>query len=848
MPILKTLFMVLFAMLPWPLYAGVLKGKVTDEKGVRLPYATVYIEGTTIGVNANGNGDFELSVAPGLYKVLCQYVGYKQSTFNLSITGAETVEHTFVLKDQSLEMKEVVIHATDPSYEIIRNAIKKRKFHLGQVRSFQTSIYLKGVIRSRKMPKKFMGQKTTDETDIVDSVGKGVLYLTEEYADYYTDGDKQKTVIHSVHESGNPGGNGFSQFPSVITFYDNNVNVFGKEDRGFISPISDNALFYYRYKLLGQFDEEGRTIYKIQVTPKRAYEPCFTGTIYIADEDWAIHSLHMTLAKKSGMDIFDTLKVDQLFLPLAKDNWVIKSQVLYFTVNLLGFDVTASGVTVYNNQKVNEPIPDSIFADRIISAYDKTAKKKDSTYWKDNRPIPLEKDEQKDFVAKDSLHNKITSPEFTDSMRRRGNKFKPLGLLAGGYSFMSKKNKNFYSTNSILLGIGTDNVVNYNTIEGFNVAPRLNWRHMIDTGKYLYGDAVARYGFSNTHFNAIARLYYVTRDRAFLNRSWVYGVEGGKYVFQYDPDNPVLPWFNTYAALLYRDNDLKIYERWDETAYLGRNYGNGLTWYVKTAYQQRLPLENTTTYSFFKGDLEDFKSNAPPNLVQTATAWEKNDAALVWASVSYKPGFTYTQFPDYKVANGSSWPRFTLWYNKGIPGIINSVSNFDKWRFSVQDEVRLRLLGNLKYNFIIGGFLNSVYVSIPDLMSLYGNRGIGFASPYLQSFQFAQYYEFSNKDQFYGEGHIEYHLNGLLSNKIPLLRQLRWYLLFGGNAFYGSNNDYYSEAFVGIDNIGYKLARFLRIDFVQSWDSHMGHNSGIRFGLNLKGTSSVKSYPMHGEW
>jgi hypothetical protein len=370
---------------------------------------------------------------------------------------------------------------------------------------------------------------------------------------------------------------------------------------------------------------------------------------------------------------------------------------------------------------------------------------------------------------------------------------------------------------------------------------------MIDTGKYIYGNVAARYGFSNTHFNAIARLYYVSQDRAFPSRSWLLGIEGGKYVFQYNPENPVLQWYNTFASLIANENDLKIYERWDASAYLGRSYGTGLTWYVKTSYQQRLPLQNTTNYSFQKND-GVFKSNIPPNLLTTATAWEKNDAALIYASISYKPGYTYTQFPDYKLANGSRWPRFTILYEKGIPGIVNSVSDFDKWRFSVQDNVSLKLLGELKYNFAIGGFLNTAYVSVPDLMHLYGDRNIGLASPYLQSFQFAQYYEFSNKDAFYWEGHIEYHLNGLLSNKIPLLRQARWYLLVGGNAFYGNNNDYYTEAFVGIDNIGYKLVRPLRIDFVQSWDSHMGRNSGIRFGLNLRGTSNARNYPMHGEW
>ncbi len=827
--------------------AAILKGKVTDEHGINLPYATIYLEGTTIGVNANGNGDFELTIQPGLYKVVCQYIGYKQSTFNVTFSGNETVEHNFILKDQSLEMKEVVVRVTeDPAYEIIRNTIKKREQHLDQVKSFQTSIYFKAVGRSRKMPGKFMGKEVVDETDVVDSAGKGVLYLAEEHADYYAVGGKNKTVIHSVRESGNANGLGLSRFPPVITFYENNVRVLGNDSRGFISPVSDNAMAYYKYKLLGQFSEQGHTVYKIAVTQKRAYEPCFNGTIYIVDEDWAIHSLNMSLTRQSGLDMVDTLKIEQLFLPLEKDTWVIKSQVLYFALKIFTFDITGTGVAAYNNQKVNQPIPDSIFADKVVSIYDKQANKKDSTYWKDARPIPLEQDEQHNFVSKDSLNKIINDPHYQDSLRRKNNKIKPVGLLTGGWQFHSKKNKNIYTTNPILLG--ADNMVNYNTVEGFNAAPKLHIRHFIDTGKLLFADVAVRYGFTNTHLNAMVRLYHFRQDRAFLNRSWTYGVEGGKYVFQYNSANPVSEWLNSYAALFYRENDLKIYERYDATAYLGRNHGTGITWYLKASYQQRMPLQNSSMFSFIPGGKEGFKSNAPSYLIAAATAWEQHDAALLEASISYKPGIKYVQYPDYRVATNSKWPRFTLSYKKGIPGIFNSKTDFDKWRFSIRDEMSLRLLGSLNYHIAAGGFLNSNYVSIPDLMHLYGNRGIGLAAPYLESFQMAPFYDFSNKEPIYGEAHIEYHLKGLLSNKIPLLRQARWYLLIGGNAFYAKETNNYTEAFVGIDNIGYKLARLVRFDFVQSWDSRRQSNSGVRLSVDLQQLKTTKNYPLHGEW
>lgn len=832
--------------------AGILKGTVKDERGEKLPYATVFIEGTTIGASANGNGDFELHLNPGLYKVLCQYVGYKQNSFNVSFTGDETVEHTFVLQRQNLEIKEVVIHANaeDPAYEIIRNAIKRRQFHLGQVESFQSSIYFKGVMRSRKMPEKFMGQKVKDETDDVDSAGKGILYLSEEDADYYSAAGKSRTVIHSVREAGNPGGLAFSQFPSVITFYRNNVNIFGGQSRGFISPICDNALLYYRYKLLGQFDEQGHTVYKIRVTQRRNYEPCFNGTIYITDGDWAIHSLDMTLAKKSGMDIMDTLKVSQLFLPVKSDMWVIKSQVIYFTVNMFGFDVTASGVSVYNNQKVNQPIPDSMLDGKIVSIYDKNANKKDSGYWRNSRPVPLQTDESKDYVIKDSLNDKFNSPHYIDSVRRKRNRHLPVAFLHPSV-YNGKEYHNVYSINPVF-SFGIDDMVNYNIVEGFNVAPMIKWRHFIDTGRTLFTDLATRYGFSNTHFNAIGRVYYYSRNKAFLNDAWWYGVEGGKYVFQLDPDNPVLPWYNTFSDLLYRQNDLKIYERWEGAGFIRHNTGNGISWALKASFQHRIPLNNTSDFSFVKGNDAGYTNNTPPQLLSVATAWEEHNAALLWGSISYHPGNRYTEYPDYKVAsNNSAWPQFTLSYDKGIPGIFNSVTDFDKWRLAMKGELKLHLFGNLLYNLAAGGFLNTNYVSIPDLMHIYGNRGVGLANPYLQSFQFAQYYDFSNKEPLYGEAHIEYHLKGLLSNKIPLLRQAKWYLLLGGNAFYARQNFYYSEAFIGIDNIGFKAARGIRIDFVQSWSNdngYLGSNSGIRFGISLPGVSGVHTNVTHSEW
>ena len=58
---------------------GKISGKVTDrETGEPLPGTNVIIVGTSRGAAANVNGSFTiLSVAPGIYTLKAQFIGYR---------------------------------------------------------------------------------------------------------------------------------------------------------------------------------------------------------------------------------------------------------------------------------------------------------------------------------------------------------------------------------------------------------------------------------------------------------------------------------------------------------------------------------------------------------------------------------------------------------------------------------------------------------------------------------------------------------------------------------------------------------------------------------------------------
>lgn len=165
-------------------------------------------------------------------------------------------------------------------------------------------------------------------------------------------------------------------------------------------------------------------------------------------------------------------------------------------------------------------------------------------------------------------------------------------------------------------------------------------------------------------------------------------------------------------------------------------------------------------------------------------------------------------------------------YTAGIDNILGSDVQFGKWKFSVWDDLNLKLRGLLKYRFTLGGFLSDDKVPIQDFQHFNGNELI-FASKYLNSFQIAPYYGNSTTAGFYAVAHLEHHFNGLLTNKIPLFRRLNWHLVGGGNAFFVNRDNNYVEVFAGLENI----FKIVRIDVVGSYLNGKQGQVGIRIGL-----------------
>jgi len=80
--------------------------------GNHIPYATVSVKGTTLGVNTDETGHFQIiNIPPGKHTLKAQSIGFKPQEKEITISAGETVEIKFELESDIMGLEEVVITA-----------------------------------------------------------------------------------------------------------------------------------------------------------------------------------------------------------------------------------------------------------------------------------------------------------------------------------------------------------------------------------------------------------------------------------------------------------------------------------------------------------------------------------------------------------------------------------------------------------------------------------------------------------------------------------------------------------------------------------------------------------------
>jgi hypothetical protein len=787
-------------------------GKITDENNQPVPFASVYVKGTTHGTTSNIQGFYSIDLAPGSYEIVFKLIGYRPDVEKVD-PAATNLEINVKLVPESVQLREATINgdAEDPAYAVIRQAQKKRKYYLDQVDAYSCDVYIKGVQRITKKPKKIMGVELDAEGDI-DTV-TGIVYLSESVSKFnFKQPGKIREEMVSSKVSGDNKAFSYNQASDMLfNFYENLLQVEGLSERGFISPISHNAMLSYKYRMIGTFFEDGQMINKIEVIPKRKNDPVFRGVIDIMDGSWRIHSLQLILTKDAQIDFVDTLRINQVFLPVEKDIWLPFSNKFMFDFGVLGIKGSGMFVGVNANYVIDPDFPKHFFTNEIMKVSD-DANKKDSAYWKQSRPIPLTLEEENDYRKRDSLFRIRNSKSYMDSLDRKENKFRFKDLFLG-YSYGNRFKKQYFTIAGPLEGI------QFNTVQGFNLGTRLNFSKYFDENRNYSFGVSGGYGFSNkdAYWKAYGNYYYKPQKFASLSFAC------GKQYEQFNSYDPILPIINSLYSLLNEQNFMKLYLKYYAKVTHSSELFNGFYLSPALEYADRLALVNTTDYSLVKSKNE-YTSNDPRDTAVHNYSFGNNQALTLGINIRYVIKQKYYTMPRVKYVTGSKFPVLLLSYKKGLHALGSDV-DYDLITLGLEHKLNFKLFGNATYSFTVGRFVNNKKMYFMDWYHFNGNQTL-FSNFALQDFQVLGYYSNSTNKQFM-EAHYEHNFGGFFLNKLPLIKKLKLQEVGKLSLLTNDGKNQYVEVSVGLKRLGF------RADFVTGFSNQKKVSSGIRIGVKF---------------
>jgi hypothetical protein len=794
-----------------------ISGKVFDSESKEpLPFVPVLIKGTTVGGTTDFDGNYSITTSKLGDSIVATYVSYKKLTRAIKRGENQVVNMPMVL--EGVNLLEVVVKAGEnPAHRIIRNVIANKEFNnKRKLDAYQYETYNKVEFDLNRIPKEMREKKLFKPIkfvfDNVDSTNSGEkpslpIFITEALSEVYyrSNPTLKKEVIKANKITGIENTSVTSVMGDMyqnINVYDNHILVFNKD---FVSPISDNGFFYYKYYLEDSLFIGSTRCYQIRFKSKRPQELCFSGNMWISDTTWAVKRLEMSIPKDANINFINAANIVQEFTQVDS-TWMLSKDrlVIDFAMNKNQVGIYGRKTTSYKDFKINQPKETKFyeFGDKIV--VEDSALLYSNDFWDKNRHDSLSIREKKIYHMIDTIKTLPVYRTWVDV----------LTIFVSGYKVVNNFEIGPYF-----------NLVSYNRVEGLRT--RFGGRTSSKFSRWYELQGYVAYGFKDEKFK------YSLGFKSFISKKPHRQLIGMTYKSDYEILGQSQNGFsqdNIFASL-FRTSPLTNLTRVDQTyAWYEREWVDGLTSKVTLIGRTITPLI-ANAYTYYKND----GSIATKENI-------RNTEVRLNMRFAYKEKFISGDFS--RISLGTKWPVMQVTYAKSLQNAFRGEYDYQKVVLNVSDRIRLiSLLGYTDYTAEVG----KIFGAVPyPLMELHGGNET-YVYDYM-SFNMMKYYEFAS-DQYASVG-LFHHFEGLLFNKVPLLKKLKWREVVTCKALWGSvneknrktlifpttlnalGNEPYVEITAGIENI----FKVFRIDAL--WRSTYLRpkaidNFGVKFGFQL---------------
>ncbi|GAB4033204.1 DUF5686 and carboxypeptidase-like regulatory domain-containing protein [Spirosoma gilvum] len=735
-----------------------LSGHITDQStGQGIPFASVAVKGKAIGAQADAEGTFHLSLRQPADSLMVSALGYQTRTVVVS-AGAIQIG----LSPSAAQLAEVVVHAGEnPAFRILRAIHAYRKQNdFSQLSGYEYEAYSQLAIRMNQLDERFRNRKpirailqALEQKQGGKQLRELPVFLSETVSHIYARQHPQhlketiqKTNISSV---GITDDSYVSQFTgagfNTLNFYKNQVSLFKKE---FLSPLATGGRTAYTYFLADTTQMGDHTCYGIDFDPKNERDLVFRGRMWIDTASYALVQIEAHIGSVANINFINQIDIDQLYATVSDSGKIWLPETTHLTVQVgelvpHTFGATVDYLTTVRRPMVGQPKSVDFFTVDVELANDRSQFPAD--YW------PAQREPSTASASFDQTRAMLDTVRNLPIVKT----YMKVGqfLLNGGYL-------------PLFRGVDLGSVYSvwaYNPVEGNRLRVGLQTNNLFSRQWQLA--AYGAYGTRDKVWKTGLEVNFIPSRQplTLISLKHSYELERLGYRQEDIADNSFFRITSRFGA--YRQ---AYYQR--ETALTAqRDLGSDFT---QTVGVRLRTMNMLFPFAIAQPGESSFPTTANP-VIQSRE---------FFVETRYAPG----RLPARRVTGRrirrrptETAPIVTLRYTLGtsaVPG--HRIGTYHKWQLQWDHALRWGLWGKTQYS-VRAGYSPSL-LPYPLLEMHLGNQ-----TPFYNrnAFNLMNYAEFTS-DQYVSLA-VEHKFDGLLTNRLPLVRRWGWRSFVTGKVLWG---------------------------------------------------------------
>ena len=820
-------------------------GRVIDEDGFAVSYASVQYRGHKIAVSSDSQGKFSIEKHPG-WVLTVSALSYKSQTISVN----EKMDFIEVkLKDDSHKLNEVVVKTKrgkysrkdNPAVELMRRVIAaKKKTDLSNHDYYQYDKYQKitlalNDLKKEQLEGKFFSKRQYLLDQVETSPYNGKLTLpvsideTVSQHIYRKDPKTEKDIIKGqqsngigqVIQTGEILNTALKDAFTDVDIYDDYVRLL---QYPFPSPIGRTGISFYHYYIEDTVYVERDLCYHLQFIPANSQDFGFRGELYVlADSSLHVKKCNLYMPHNTDVNYVKNMKIEQEYTRLDNGEWVLSKDdmIAELHVNSVLQDLLVVRNTRLTDYAFDE-LPKILFKGKAKVRHDMDAMNRDEAYWNKYRQVDLTKSES----SMDSfIHRMENSKGFKYIIFFVKALMENYVEIGGGTD--GKKSK---------FDLGPVNTyISKNFVDGIRL--RLAGRTMAALNPHFFWDGYAAYGTkSNDWYTGNIFTYSLNKKK---NSPFEFPMRNLTFEVARDVTSP-----SDENLLHNKDNFFMTFRAATQDE-------------MFLYHRQKLVFTYETDWGFRFNTSLRFQSNRTVGNLHyyhlDGTEVKKIRMTDLNVGINYNPGVTYVNTKQQRLPINLDSPEIGLSHTMGFRGFMGGQYHSNITKLSIYKRQWLGSWGYLDFHAIGQAQWNKVpfpMLILPPINLSYFEQET--------TISLMKDWEFLNDRQVFWA--LSWDMNGKLLNRIPLIKKLKWREWFAIKGVWGhltdKNNPYleknqgdgrlfkfpknshvmndtpYWECVAGVHNI----FKFFSVEYVRRL-TYLNNNNidkwGIRFGFMM---------------